>query len=74
MTSSFTWGDELPTLPGRKVELRPLTDQDAPALLAIFGDPEVMRFWSSPPLRDLGAATELIAEIRTAFDGRRLFQ
>jgi [ribosomal protein S5]-alanine N-acetyltransferase len=74
MASTFAWGDELPRIQGRKVDLRPLADQDAPALLSIFGDPEVTRFWSSPPLRDLAAATKLIGEIRAAFSRRSLFQ
>ena len=29
---------------GREVHLRPLADEDAAAMLSIFGDPEVMRF------------------------------
>lgn len=33
-----------------------------------------MRFWSSPPLKDLAAAQELIEEIHGFFRSRRLFQ
>ena len=43
-------------------------------MLSIFGDPEVMRFWSSPPLRDLAAAMKLIGEIHAGFEERSLFQ
>lgn len=74
MTSSFQWGDELPRISGRKVTLRWLKQQDAPAILTIFGDPEVMKFWSSPPLLNLAGATELIEEIHHLFRSRRLFQ
>jgi [ribosomal protein S5]-alanine N-acetyltransferase len=74
MIPSFTWDDQLPRLQGRNVGLRSLTDQDASALLDLFGDPEVMRFWSTPPLPDLAAATALIAEIRAGFSDRRFFQ
>jgi hypothetical protein len=74
MATTFDWGEGLPTIQGREVHLRPLADEDAPAMLAIFGDPEVMRFWSSPPLRDLASAVKLIGEIRAAFEGRSLFQ
>ena len=70
----YTWGDRLPRLSGERVELRHLTEADAPALLAVFGDPEVMRFWSSPPLAGLGAARSLIAEIDALFHRRELFQ
>lgn len=71
---SFEWSHELPRLSGSRMELRCLTQQDAPAILAIFGDSEVMRFWSSPPLLNLAAATELIEEIHQLFGSRRLFQ
>lgn len=70
----FEWGDELPTLPAGRVDLRWLTPEDAPAILSVFGDPEVMRFWSSPPLTDLTAAKELIEEIHGFFRSRHLFQ
>ena len=71
---SFEWGDELPRLSGRRLDLRWLTQQDVPEIFAIFGDAEVMRFWSSPPLRNLTAATTLIEEIQQLFGSRRLFQ
>jgi RimJ/RimL family protein N-acetyltransferase len=71
---AFEWGDELPTLPGRRVDLRRLELDDAPAIFSIFGDPEVMRFWSSPALPDLAAAERLIHEIQDHFRARRLFQ
>jgi ribosomal-protein-alanine N-acetyltransferase len=74
MKSSFEWGHELPALPGRRVGLRWLTGQDAPDILTIFGDPEVMKFWSSPPLLNLAEATELIEEIHHLFCSRDLFQ
>ena len=74
MTSLFTWGSELPRLQGERIELRPLVDKDVTALLAIFGDPEVIKYWTSPPLRDLAAAKKLLGEINEKFATRRLFQ
>lgn len=74
MTVSFEWGDELPRLSGRRIDLRWLTHDDTPALLRIFGDSEVMRYWSSPPLVDLAAATQLVDEIQHLFRSRTLFQ
>lgn len=74
MMPSFEWGRELPRIPGPRVDLRWLTQQDAPALLAVFGDPEVMKFWSSPPLQDLAEAVDLVDEIHDLFNSRRLFQ
>ena len=74
MKPSFEWDRELPRLFGRRVDLRWLTRQDAPAILAIFGDPEVMKFWSAPPLKDLTGAVGLIDEIHELFASKRLFQ
>jgi RimJ/RimL family protein N-acetyltransferase len=72
--SSFEWGAELPTLSAPRVTLRSLTREDAADVLAIFGDLEVMRFWSAPPLADLQAAQALVEEINGHFRLRRLFQ
>jgi len=41
--------------------LRPLQDLDAKALFAIYSDPQVMRYWSSPPWTEIDAAHETIA-------------
>jgi ribosomal-protein-alanine N-acetyltransferase len=38
--------------------LRPFSTDDAPDLLRLFGDREVMRYWSSAPLADLDEARE----------------
>lgn len=74
MKPSFDWGQELPRLRGRRVDLTWLTEKDSPAIFTIFGDPEVMRFWSSPPLASLDSAVDLIKDIHRLFGSRRLFQ
>lgn len=51
--------------------LRPLQDGDADALFAIFSDPAVMRYWSSPPWTDPAQALRLLANEREALAGRR---
>src|SRR5262245_19854241 len=70
----FEWGNELPTLRADGIELRRLSDQDASAILAVFGDPDVTRYWSSPALQDVQDARRLIAEIQHHFHSRHLFQ
>ena len=40
--------------------LRPLRADDAPALFAIFSDPQVMRYWSTPPWPTIDHALALI--------------
>jgi len=43
-----------------RLQLRPLAAHDAPALFAVFSDPEVMRYWASPPWRSLADAEALL--------------
>ncbi|MCB1033850.1 MAG: GNAT family N-acetyltransferase [Acidobacteria bacterium] len=74
MTFQYEWGDELPRLEASRLYLRSLTAGDAPAIFSIFGDPEVMRYWSSPALTDLKAAKRLIQDIQELFESRELFQ
>jgi ribosomal-protein-alanine N-acetyltransferase len=74
MSSAFEWGNELPRLSGRRLELRALTREDAPAIFAIFGDPAVMKYWSSPPLQSLSEAAGIIEEIQSLFSARLGFQ
>jgi RimJ/RimL family protein N-acetyltransferase len=49
------------TLPTQRLLLRPLRESDAPALMAIFSDPAVMRFWSTPPWDAIEQAQAMIA-------------
>jgi RimJ/RimL family protein N-acetyltransferase len=44
-----------------RLTLRPLRDDDAASLFAIFSDPRVMRYWSSAPWSDVERARETIA-------------
>jgi len=64
----------LPTIPTERLRLRWLTSGDVPALAAIFGDPEVCRFWSRPVLPNLAAAEALHLDIVGGFAARSLFQ
>lgn len=73
-TSAFAWGDALPRLEGKRIVLRTLEERDVPALFALFGDPAVMKYWSSPPMRDESEARELLHHIQEGFRSRGLFQ
>jgi RimJ/RimL family protein N-acetyltransferase len=64
----------LPTIAASRVSLRWLTERDIPGLFAIFSHPEVMRYWSSPPYRDVAAAERLLEKIHACFAERSLFQ
>jgi len=70
----FELGDCLPTLDAGRVRLRWLADADIPALFAIFGDPEVTRYWGFKILADEVSAATLLEDIRRNFHARTLFQ
>ena len=54
------------TLRTDRLLLRPLGDGDAPALMAIFGDPEAMRYWSVPAWTSIDQAHAMIERDRAA--------
>lgn len=64
----------LPVLDTDRLRLRTLVPGDIPALFSIFGDAEVCRYWSSPPLPSLAEADALYASIEDGFETRTLFQ
>jgi len=45
----------------QRLLLRPLQPGDVDALFAIFGDPEVMRWWSTPPWTDSEPGAAMVA-------------
>ncbi|GAB1047593.1 GNAT family N-acetyltransferase [Shewanella algae] len=50
-----------PTLETSRLRLRPLQVQDADALLAIFSDPEVMKYWNTAPWTHSSDALDFIS-------------
>jgi [ribosomal protein S5]-alanine N-acetyltransferase len=63
------FADLLITTP--RLTLRPLTDTDADDLFAIFGDPRVMRYWSTPVWTDRAQALRMVASDRESLAERR---
>lgn len=49
------------TLRTERLVLRPLAEDDAEAMFAVFSHPDVMRYWSSPPWPNIEEARTLIA-------------
>lgn len=72
--ANFELGTVLPTIAAQRVQLRWLTDGDVPAMFKIFGDPQVMRYWSHPAFVDEKGAAKLLEDIHGLFAQRRLFQ
>lgn len=66
--------DGLPTLVGRSLRLRQLTQRDAADLFEVFADPRVMRYWSRDPMRDPGEARQLVEDIDAGWRGDTLYQ
>ncbi len=74
MKTTYNWGHALPLLTTDRLCLRSLTANDADGIFAVFGDPEVIQYWSTPALPDVQAAALLIKEINESFVSRHLFQ
>lgn len=64
----------LPTIETSRLTLRSLEPRDVAALFAIFSDPETMRYWSSPAMRDPAEAEALLANITRHAEAGTLFQ
>lgn len=73
-SSRFNLGDALPTIEAGRVTLRWLTEHDIPALFTVFGDAEVMRYWSHEPFKNIEDARQYLNQIRDCFAKRELFQ
>lgn len=67
-------GIQLPDIVASRVRLRWLTSADVDDLFAVFGDPEVTRYWSCPAYENRDEARELVDEIHRYFGEKCLFQ
>ena len=67
-------GERLPTLVTPRLRLRWLEDRDLPALFAIYSDPQVTRYTSRPPQRDMAEARRYLDDIHRWFRERQGFQ
>ena len=54
---------QLPTINTSRLSLRWIRAEDVDDFYAVYSNPEVMRYWSTPPLPDKDAASKLINEI-----------
>ena len=67
-------GDTLPTIDAPRVRLRQLAEADVETLFAIFSDEEMMRYWSSKPMKDRSEAEALVARVGRLFADKSAFQ
>jgi RimJ/RimL family protein N-acetyltransferase len=66
--------ESLPLLETPRLRLRTIEPDDVPALYAVFSDPRVMRYWSSPPMQDVSEAVALQADIAAMMRDDTLYQ
>jgi len=66
--------ERLPTLDASRLSLRWITAADTDAFYAIYSNPEVMRYWSTPPLADSKAAANLIQKIHDDWKRRAILK
>ena len=66
--------ERLPTINTSRLSLRWISAADVDDFYAIYSNPEVMRYWSTPPLPDRNAASKLISEIHEGFERRELLK
>jgi [ribosomal protein S5]-alanine N-acetyltransferase len=57
---------DFPTIDAQRIRLRSIEESDLEQLFAVFSDPQVMRYWSTAPLRNLDEALELLKEIQAS--------
>lgn len=56
--------ESLPKIQSQRLVLREMADDDAAALLAIYGDPLVMRYTDEAPFTDLTTVSVMLASVR----------
>jgi len=63
--------DPFPVLETERLRLRELSAEDTSSLFDVFRDHEVMRYYDVEPMTDIGAAEELIREMRERYTARK---
>jgi RimJ/RimL family protein N-acetyltransferase len=66
--------ESLPTINTSRLSLRSISADDVDDFFAVYSDPEVMRYWSTPPLPDRTAAGKQISEINEGFKRHELLK
>ena len=58
---------ETMTIHTPRLTLRWLNDSDAPALFDIHSNPEVMRYWASPPWQSMTEAEQFVDRVKSSY-------
>lgn len=66
--------ERLPTIDTNRISLRWISEADVDDFFAIYSNPEVMRYWSTPPLANREAAANLIEKIHADWKRRAILK
>jgi len=66
--------NHFPTINTDRLSLRWIRTEDVDDFYAVYSNPQVMRYWSTPPLADKEAARKLISEIQKDVAGQRILK
>jgi len=66
--------ERLPTLDTSRLALRWISAVDTDAFYDVYSNPEVMRYWSTPPLANREAAANLIRKIHEDWQRRAILK
>jgi RimJ/RimL family protein N-acetyltransferase len=66
--------ERLPAIDTARLSLRWISAADTDAFYAIYSNPQVMRYWSTPPLADREAAVNLIKKIQEDWKRRAILK
>ena len=66
--------ERLPTIDANRLSLRWISAADTDAFYAIYSNPEVMRYWSTPPLANREVAANLIKKIQEDWKRRAILK
>jgi ribosomal-protein-alanine N-acetyltransferase len=65
---------QLPTISTNRLALRWIRAEDVDDFYAVYSNPEVMRYWSTPPLPNKDAASKLISEIHEGIERKDILK
>ena len=66
--------EHLPTIETSRLSLRWISADDVEDFYTVYSNPDVMRYWSTPPLPDRTAASKIVSEIHDGFRRRELLK
>jgi RimJ/RimL family protein N-acetyltransferase len=74
LAQTQTHWERLPLIETGRVALRRISPADTDAFYSIYSNPEVMRYWSTPPLADRANAARQIREIEDKWQSRSILK